>query len=218
MGIPSGYSILRYVQVCTSCIYSGYRDSMTEGLRERKKRETRAGLHRAALEITHAEGTGAATVERIAEQAGVSTRTFFNYFASKDDAISGVDPALPEQLAAELLARPAEEPLVDALRAVMLGRLEAATADPELWALRRQVARDNPGFSAATVSSNLDVIDALADAAYQRAGSDPRSDAAPAALTFAVLSAIRAAFWVHARRGFRGDVAAVLDEVWQQGR
>lgn len=62
------------------------------GLRERKKRETRAGLVDAAQAIVKADGLDALTVEAICARAGVSTRTFFNYFESKVDAVLGIGP------------------------------------------------------------------------------------------------------------------------------
>jgi AcrR family transcriptional regulator len=46
------------------------------------------------------------TIEAIAEAAGVSPRTFFNYFSSKEDAIVGIAPAQSSALLADLLARP----------------------------------------------------------------------------------------------------------------
>jgi AcrR family transcriptional regulator len=60
------------------------------------------------------------TIEAIAEAAGVSPRTFFNYLSSKEDAIVGIAPAQSSAVLADLLARPEHEPPLDALRAVML--------------------------------------------------------------------------------------------------
>jgi AcrR family transcriptional regulator len=62
------------------------------GLRERKKRETRAGLVDAAQAIVKANGLDALTIEAICARAGVSPRTFFNYFESKVDAVLGIGP------------------------------------------------------------------------------------------------------------------------------
>ena len=67
------------------------------------------------------------TVEAIADAAGVSPRTFFNYFSSKEDAIVGIAPS--PALLADLLSRPDDEPPLGALRAVVLAaaeRLQAA--------------------------------------------------------------------------------------------
>ncbi len=60
------------------------------GLRERKKLQTRAAIHSAALDLVTAHGLAGVTVEEICAAAGVSTRTFFNYFPSKGDAALGL--------------------------------------------------------------------------------------------------------------------------------
>jgi AcrR family transcriptional regulator len=67
------------------------------GLRERNRLTTMKQLHAAAKQLALDEGIAAATVEAITERAGVSKRTFFNYYASKEDAILGTfAPTVPE--------------------------------------------------------------------------------------------------------------------------
>lgn len=59
------------------------------GLRERRRAETSATLTTLARRLTAAHGLAGFTVEELCEQAGVARRTFFNYFASKEDAVFG---------------------------------------------------------------------------------------------------------------------------------
>ncbi|MDF2444180.1 MAG: hypothetical protein JWR01_2383 [Subtercola sp.] len=61
-----------------------------DSLRERKKLQTRAALQHAALELAAERGVQATSIDDICERAGVSSRTFFNYFPSKVSAIVGV--------------------------------------------------------------------------------------------------------------------------------
>lgn len=62
------------------------------GLRERKQRETRYALELATIELTEQNGFDNVTIAQITERAGVSQRTFFNYFDEKADALIGMSP------------------------------------------------------------------------------------------------------------------------------
>jgi len=62
------------------------------GLRERKKVARRLALIDATHALVERDGLEGATVEAICAYAGVSTRTFFNYFETKDDAVLGIAP------------------------------------------------------------------------------------------------------------------------------
>lgn len=56
-------------------------------LREEKKAATRNAISEAAASLLLEEGMGAVTVARVSERAGVSARTFHNYFADIDEAL-----------------------------------------------------------------------------------------------------------------------------------
>ena len=62
----------------------------TMGLRERKRRATRAAIERAAIALVGELGYDSVTVALICERADVSQGTFFNYFPTKDAAIVGI--------------------------------------------------------------------------------------------------------------------------------
>ncbi|MGY1636120.1 TetR/AcrR family transcriptional regulator [Geodermatophilus sp. SYSU D00742] len=87
------------------------------GLRERKKSDTRRRLTEAAQELVLAAGLDGVTVEQICSRAGVSLRTFFNYFESKERAVVGEEPPLgtPETRAAFLAGGPTGDLLADLL-------------------------------------------------------------------------------------------------------
>lgn len=59
----------------------------TSSLRERRRRQTAREIHDAAIDLTIERGFGELTVELIAERSGISPRTFFNYFSSKEQAV-----------------------------------------------------------------------------------------------------------------------------------
>ncbi|MFI2752783.1 TetR/AcrR family transcriptional regulator [Cellulomonas sp. P22] len=74
------------------------------GLRERKKRARREALVDATHRLVAEHGLDGVTVEAICADVGVSTRTFFNYFESKDDAVLGIGPWEIDPDAAETFA------------------------------------------------------------------------------------------------------------------
>ncbi|MER7740362.1 helix-turn-helix domain-containing protein [Streptomyces sp. NPDC096538] len=86
------------------------------GLREAKKQATREALREAALRLAVERGPDQVRVEDIASAAGVSPRTYNNYFASREHAIVAAVTADREaRVAAAVAARPAEVRLADAV-------------------------------------------------------------------------------------------------------
>lgn len=109
----------------------------TGTLRERHRAETATEIHRAGLDLAEQEGCAATTVEAVAERAGVSRRTFFNYYASKEDAILGLKPV---EMPAPALERYLDRGTGDEFtRTVWLfvAVLRHSSGPPE-WATRRK--------------------------------------------------------------------------------
>ncbi|ALG11150.1 TetR/AcrR family transcriptional regulator [Kibdelosporangium phytohabitans] len=88
------------------------------GIRESKKHETRRALGFAAFDLATERGLQGFVVEDVTTRAGVSRRTFFNYFNRKEEAVVSVCGFVFDDAMAELHQRPAGEPLFDSLRAV----------------------------------------------------------------------------------------------------
>ncbi len=99
------------------------------GLRERKRRETLQRITDAGLRLFASKGYEATTLDAIAVEAGISRRTFFHYFKSKDDILLSVQQGMGQQLVASLAQRvPGESPL-QALRGAALRAIEAIPLD-----------------------------------------------------------------------------------------
>jgi AcrR family transcriptional regulator len=88
------------------------------GLRERKKERTRRAIVDAALDLFEVRGYADTTVDDIAAAADVSPRTFFRYFAAKDEAVFENAGALLEHFRALLASRPVGQPLLASLREI----------------------------------------------------------------------------------------------------
>ncbi len=179
------------------------------GLRERKKRETRQAIHSAALELAHERGVDALTVDAIAERAGVSPRTFFNYFPTKDDAITGGGSDL-DALTALVASRPAHESVRDVVHAIALVRMEALEGDPESWAMRRELTLREPAvglrFLGMYARADRVIVEAIVARARAAAGDDWSVDAefAIAVQAHAALGAVRAAIRMHLAGTYAG--------------
>jgi len=102
--------------------------SMTDqlpGLRERKKADTRRALSDAALNLAFERGLDNVTRDEIAALAGVSLRTFNNYFNGKYEALAYRQTERMRRGLALLRDRPADEPLWTAIEHALLEPLEA---------------------------------------------------------------------------------------------
>lgn len=100
------------------------------GLRERKKRRTRAMLVATAIELCDRQGFEQTTVEQIAAAADVSPRTFSRYFATKEEVVLALSADLVEAIAAQLSRQPRELTELAALRAAHLDMITATAAAP----------------------------------------------------------------------------------------
>jgi len=97
----------------------------SEGLRHRKRRETRAALSQAAIRLCSQRGWENVTVDEIAEAANVSPRTFRNYFSTKAEAVAAVHLERMLRIADELRARPADEKLWTAITNSVCAQFES---------------------------------------------------------------------------------------------
>ncbi|MFV2178254.1 TetR family transcriptional regulator [Actinomadura sp. LOL_016] len=108
------------------------------GLRERTRRAVRAELAELALGLFVERGYEETKVEDVAAAAGLSKRSFFRYFPSKEDVVFGDVEDLADEVAAAVRSRPADEPPWTVLRVVLREweeRIHAAQRDPAVLRL-----------------------------------------------------------------------------------
>lgn len=149
------------------------------GLRERKKRATRAALAEAAVRLAAEHGAEKVTVEAISAAAGVSVRTFFNYFESRDDAFVVVDADAGARMRRAVLEAPADLSPLAALREAMAAELAEAEQQHELWRLHAKVLHASPHLLARGVGAHMaaeaDLADAIAERLRRAGGPDAGS-------------------------------------------
>ncbi|GGK39037.1 TetR family transcriptional regulator [Pilimelia terevasa] len=189
------------------------------GLRERKKAATRRALSQAALRLAIAQGLAEVTAEAVAAAVGVSPRTFHNYFGSKEEAVAAAVEARTRALADDLRARPADEPLWDAVTAVTLRRFASGYADVAETVAAQRLVLSTPALRAHhyQVSDATDRV--LVEAVAARTGLDPDRDLYPRLVVAAVSSAALAAMqlWADGTSG-AGSAADVLVDALAQLR
>lgn len=147
-----------------------------EGLRERTRRAVRAELSDIALRLFRERGFDATTIDEITTAAGLSKRSFFRYFPTKEDVVFDRMRLVGDQVVAALTSRPDDEDPWDSLRAVMTDWSEAireagASADildlvhstPGLnagWRLHRETIREKIALALASRPNGLEEFDA----------------------------------------------------------
>ncbi|AEV89039.1 TetR family transcriptional regulator [Actinoplanes sp. SE50] len=144
------------------------------GLRERKKAATRQALHEASLRLAFEHGPDRITVEAIADEAGVSRRTFSNYFANKEEALFYGDLQRMRLLAGKVREQPAGTSPWEALSSAAEAFYgELGDLDPE-WIARSRLVRRHPSLAATQVQTFAALEQGLADELAARLGAaDP---------------------------------------------
>jgi AcrR family transcriptional regulator len=192
----------------------------TAGRRERKKQRTREALIDAAFRLFQEKGFEATTVEEIADEVDVSSRTFFRYFASKEDVVLTFQEEQFATMLEALAARPAEEPLMTALRHATVSVLRACEDgeygfDPERFGCIQQMMESSPAVFGSSLEHGQKKQAEITRVIAQRMGVDPAVDLRPHVAACLSTCAFHTAFEV-----IRSGVAKstrfsdVLDEVF----
>jgi AcrR family transcriptional regulator len=108
--------------------------------RELNKAATRQAITDATMELVRQKGLGNFTVEDIADAAGVSRRTFFNYYASTEAAIGNVTHGFLDVALQQFRLRPAGEPVIVSAREALMALADPMAVAPvaELFSLMQQ--------------------------------------------------------------------------------
>jgi AcrR family transcriptional regulator len=182
------------------------------GLRERRKQLTATELEAAALRLFGERGFDSVTVDDIAAEADVSRRTFFRYFASKEDVLLADHLVQLARLREAMTARPADEPVLTALRNALLSMSVDFEERKEMIILRGRIMRDTPSLQARSLVHQKAWEDAMQLMVAERLAVDPVLDLRPGVVSAATLAAMRVAFTNWLTTGAEGDLIALTAE------
>ena len=153
------------IKPMTSKVESG---TAVPGLRERKRQQTRERLTRAAMALFLERGFEATTLDDIAAAADISRRSFFHYFASKEDVVFAWHEEITSALITAVAARPRDESMLAAAENAISAM--ARQIEPSEAIAMACLKRDNPALQARDQVKYEKLERALADALAKRAG------------------------------------------------
>jgi AcrR family transcriptional regulator len=184
-------------------------------LADRRRDLVARDIRRTALALFDERGFDGVSVQDIAEAMGMSARTFFRYFASKDDILLDYQRHLDERLCEALRARPAREGAVTALRAAFIATSTVAPEDHDAVVARARVLTAAPGLRARAQGERAFGSQEIARLLAARMGVDTATDHRPLVIAAVMLAAAVAA-WDHwLEYGGTGDpsraIASALD-------
>lgn len=178
------------------------------GLRERRRRQTSADIRDAAVRLAQERGFDKVTIDEICADAGVSTRTFFNYFPNKESAIAYGPSDIPPELVAEFVAAgPAPYSVVLAeLIALAAHHLRDVPPKREQAAGMLELAKTSPAVLAAFLAELERFQNHLTDVVARRQDMRP-DDEIPALIAALALTAVRSGI----ERWSSGEVGSTDD-------
>jgi TetR/AcrR family transcriptional regulator, regulator of mycofactocin system len=177
-------------------------------LKAKRSEMMTSALEGVALRLFDQRGFANVTVEEIASEARISVRTFYRYFAAKEEVLQLRIERRSVALQAALAARPADEPPLRSLRLAL--DEEFAAVDETL--LRRWIAvtSNTPSVLKGVMGAiQLRIHPVIAEFLGSRLGV-PGSDLVPTMLAAAVNGVIQAAHTQWFVQG--GDLAATISE------
>lgn len=164
-----------------------------DGLRARKKQRTRAALIDAGLDLFCDAGYESTTVDEITAAADVSQRTFFRYFASKEELALAKAAEFDGLVTEALTVRPADEPPLRAMRGAVLDMLHAAANSDGVhrYLLTQHLITTTPALLAGNLRRSAELEEQLTAEIARRQDLDPAVDLRPRVLVGVVCAGLR---------------------------
>jgi len=192
----------------------GMKDRTTAApkLWERTRQAAHAEIADTAMRLFIEQGFEATTIEQIASEVGISRRSFFRYFGTKEDVVLGDLVELGLTLKIALEARPANESPWAALRAAFEALPGSRYSAEKALNISRLII-DTPSLRARHIEKHLQWQELLVPNIEARLGleSGPIPDARAHAIIGAVLTCLDTATEIWTRQGGQGDLGELYD-------
>jgi len=205
-------------------VTDGQRAAHPTGLRERKKRRTRDALLHAALDLFTTQGYEETTVDEIVDAVEVSQRTFFRYFASKEEAAFAIQEMVESHFLTQLRRRPADEAPFEAMRNAVLcawnslGEVIEEIITVELHMRTYRMIESTPSLLAAHLRRCSTLENHLALLIAGREGLDVDEDPRPrvAVAAFCGVMRVTGQLWGRSRDGDVDSLRALTESYLDQ--
>ncbi|MEJ2205122.1 MAG: TetR family transcriptional regulator [Gemmatimonadota bacterium] len=179
------------------------------GRRQRRRDRTRHALMQAALRLFAERGYDATTIEDITDAADVAPRTFFHYFASKDEVLFGGQDDRREALIQRFGEEVEHQPVEVALQNALLTIVDAFEDDPGFFLKRAQLYTQWQPLRSAVLRVNEAMVDGLTEVLAKQLGVDPRTELAPRLIATLANGAMRCAIDTWVASGGKADLRAL---------
>ena len=180
---------------------------MTE-LTERRRRLLRDEIRQVAVILFADKGFDSVTVGEIAAAAGLSVRTFFRYFATKDEVLLEYEHHLWHRLSEALSARPRHEGPVTALREALIATSHVNPSDRHRVVQLGRILAQAPDLQARSRGQRLAIDDEIVDMVTKRFSGQSAKNRTTARVIVSAMNAVAASeFSAWVSGGGRGDLA-----------
>jgi AcrR family transcriptional regulator len=203
------------------CSGVGTNSGIDAGLRERKRRETRAALSLAAIRLCVQRGWEDVTVDDIAAAANVSPRTFRNYFSTKAEAVAAGHLERMLRITDALRARPAGEPLWTAITNSVAAEFEPparrseALLDANRWLERIRFILTEPAIHGEVLKASAAAQVELAEVIAGRVGARRVKDLYPQVAAAVVTAVVGTVLDRWLRDGPSGSIVPLLRKAFE---
>ncbi len=183
-------------------------------VRERTRRAVREELTQLAQSMFVEKGYDETTIDDLAAAAGMSRRTFFRYFTSKEELVVGKYEVLGERLAEDLASRPADEPIWTSMRHVFGHVVEyfESEARSATTIAMENIVRDHPSLNASYLDRVSRIQERVLEQARARAGQPEPTDPRIQAIVGAAFSCLIAAWTTWLASGQSLPFGDLLDQ------